>query len=145
MIRSKKVTRSAQGQPCFLQLPGICNFNWETTVWAHLNGAAFGKGAGVKAHDIAGFPACSDCHFAYDQRKTGLTDAELSQALLRATVGAWVMLIERGIVIVPLDAKTPANERPVKPRKPRNERAKIVQPKETRWPKRPFPKRQKDA
>jgi len=31
-----------------------CNGNPETTVFAHLNGAAFGKGKGQKAHDIAG-------------------------------------------------------------------------------------------
>lgn len=135
MIRSKKVTRSAQGQPCFLALPGICNHNPETTVWAHLNGAAFGKGAGVKAHDIAGFPACSDCHFAYDQHKTGLTDAELSQALLRAVVNSWVMLIERGIVIVPLDAETPLMDRPVKPRKPADQRKKIASRPFNRKPK----------
>ena len=125
MIRSKKVTRSAQGQPCFLSLPGICNHNPETTVWAHLNGAAFGKGGGIKAHDIAGFPACSECHFAYDQHKTGLTDADLADVLLRAVVNSWVMLIERGIVIVPLDPVTPLMDKPIKARKPVSQRTKI--------------------
>lgn len=125
MIRSKKVTRSAQGQPCFLSLPGICNHNPETTVWAHLNGAAFGKGGGIKAHDIAGFPACFSCHTAYDQHKTGLTDAELAEALLRAVVNSWVMLIDRGIVIVPIDAEVQMMDKPVRPRKPKSERKAI--------------------
>jgi len=125
MIRSKKVTRSAQGQPCFLQIPGICNHNPETTVWAHLNGHGFGKGAGIKAHDIAGFPACSDCHFAYDQGKTGLDGEALNLLLLRAVVSAIVMLAERQIIIIPLDVETPMMAKPIKPRKPREQRAKI--------------------
>lgn len=133
MIRSKKVTRSAQGQPCFLQLPGICNQNPETTVWAHLNGHSFGKGAGIKAHDIAGFPACADCHFAFDQHKTGLDDADLNALLLKAVVNAMVMLVERNIIIVPLDVETPMMQREIKPRKEREKRTKI--------PSRPFPKR----
>lgn len=137
MIRSKKVTRSAQGQPCFLQLPEICNHNPETTVWAHLNGQGFGKGAGIKAHDIAGFPACSDCHFAYDQHKTGLGDAELNALLLRAVVNAMVMLVERNIIIVPLDVETPMMQREVKPRKDRDQRAPI-RSRPTKWPKRSF-------
>jgi hypothetical protein len=125
MIRSKKITRSAQGQPCFLSVPGICNHNPDTTVWAHLNGASFGKGSGIKAHDVAGFPACSNCHFAYDQHKTGLSDGDLNALLLRAVVGSMVMLIERGIIIAPLDIETGLMDRPVKPRKPKSQRAKI--------------------
>jgi len=65
-IRSSKVLRSAKGQPCSARFPGICNGNPETTVWAHLNGSAFGKGMGQKAHDVLGFHACSDCHSYYD-------------------------------------------------------------------------------
>ncbi|HCE21893.1 MAG TPA: DUF1364 domain-containing protein, partial [Hyphomonas sp.] len=64
MMRSKTITQSARGKPCALRLPGICNGNPETTVWAHVNG--FGKGMGVKTHDLLGFPACSACHAAYD-------------------------------------------------------------------------------
>lgn len=125
MIRSKKVLRSAQGQPCFLKLPGICNCDPDTTVWAHLNGGEYGKGMGIKAHDIAGFPACSSCHSAYDLNAHGLGAAHMSAILLRAVVNAMVMLIERKIIIVPLDIDTPMLDRQVKPRKPKAERAKI--------------------
>jgi hypothetical protein len=124
-IRSRKVLDSARGQPCSARFPGICNGNPETTVWAHLNGHAFGKGAGIKAHDILGFHACSSCHFYYDVGHGThpiLRDDELIMLVLRGVCDTWVRLIRMGIVIVPLDAERLSSDRPVKPRKPRGER-----------------------
>ena len=65
-IRSQAVLDSARGQPCSFRFPGICGGDPETTVWAHLNGARFGKGAGIKAHDILGGHACFQCHAYLD-------------------------------------------------------------------------------
>jgi len=47
-----------------VRLPGICNFNPETTVLAHLNGG----GMGTKKHDIFGAFCCSSCHDECDRR-----------------------------------------------------------------------------
>jgi hypothetical protein len=64
-----KYTKSASGQECQVRVPGVCNHNPETVVFAHLNGAGIGK----KALDIHGAYACSDCHswldrqYAYDE------------------------------------------------------------------------------
>jgi hypothetical protein len=109
-------------------LPGICEGNPETTVFAHLNGAVFGKAAGMKAHDIAGCFADYACHTYLDtghSTNPRITDLELSQALLRAVVGTWVVLIEDGVISVPLDTVTPLMERPIRPRKPKAQRTKI--------------------
>lgn len=127
MIRSKKILRSANGAPCALRLPGICNNNPETTVWAHLNG--FGKGMGMKTHDILGFPACSACHAEYD---TGKNRSQYTGDALRALCETLVGLVLSGLVIVPLDPEKPASEQRSKPRKPPEQRAKINSRNE--WP-----------
>lgn len=62
--KSTKYTQSAQGQECQVRLNGICNFNTETTVLAHLNGG----GVGMKRYDIHGAYCCSSCHDALDRR-----------------------------------------------------------------------------
>lgn len=132
MIRSKKVLNHARGQSCQLALPGICNHNPETTVFCHLNGPVFGKGMGLKAHDIAGFFGCAECHIYYDRGHRTLpkiADLALQQALLKAVVNTWVILINDGVIFVPQDAETPASERPVKVRK---------KPSSRKIPSRPF-------
>lgn len=136
-IRSAKILRSAKGAPCTARFPGICNGNTETTVWCHLNGHAFGKGMGVKAHDILGLHACSSCHAYLDVghgTKPVLTNEELLQCVLRGVTETWVRLVRAGIIVVPQDVETSFHDKPVKPRKPPQERAKIparVDP----WPK----------
>jgi len=71
--RNKKITQFARGKMCTLLIPGICNGNPETSVWAHSNELIHGKGRGIKAHDIFGCIACSDCHDAVDGRRFGLS------------------------------------------------------------------------
>lgn len=95
---------------------------------------------GVKAHDFAGFFADYNCHMAYDQHTTGLSEADLNAALLKAVIGTWEILIRDGIVIVPLDVETPASDRPTKPRKPKDQRTPIPKRKDP-WPKRGWAKR----
>ncbi len=62
-----KLTRSARGQECQIRIPGICNYDPATTVFAHLNGA----GMGMKASSIHGAYACSDCHTVVDGGNAG--------------------------------------------------------------------------
>ncbi len=64
MSKQTKYTRSARGQDCCVRIPGVCNHNPETVVFAHLNGA----GMGMKHADIHGAYACSNCHDFIDGR-----------------------------------------------------------------------------
>jgi hypothetical protein len=128
MIRSQKVLRSAKGQPCSARFPGICNGNPGTTVWAHLNGGAFGKGLGVKAHDVLGFHACFACHSYYDTghgTRALIDNDTLLECVLSAVCETYVRLITAGIVIVPLDAERLSADKPVPPRKPKGQRKAI--------------------
>jgi hypothetical protein len=140
MIRSQKVLRHAKGQPCSARFPGICNGNPETTVFCHLNGAAFGKGMGVKAHDVLGFFGCSDCHMAYDLGH-GTKDwlaGDMHKLVLEAVCTTWIVLIRDGIVIVPLDPERLSSERQVAPRKPKSERARVPSNPDRKIPSRPM-------
>lgn len=89
---------------------------------------------GQKASDIAGMFAGFDCHSRYDQRTTGLTEAELNASLLKAVIATWEILIRDGIIIVPVDIEAPSR-RPIKPRKPKEQRTKILS--------RPFQRKEK--
>ncbi len=64
MIRSTKLTNSASGQDCTLQIALVCHNRTETTVLAHLPDESSGKG--LKADDISACFACVDCHAVLD-------------------------------------------------------------------------------
>ena len=63
VIKSKKLRDSARGQDCTLRLVGICNFNPETTVLAHIGR---NRGMGQKCNDTMAVFACSSCHTEID-------------------------------------------------------------------------------
>jgi len=135
MIRSQKIIDTARGAECAFRFPGICQGGTETTVWAHLNGAKYGKGAGNKAHDVLGAPACFWCHTYLDVghgTKPLISTETLLECVLEAVTGTWVRLIQAGVVSVPQDKPRPAHEAPVKARKPTAQRAKINSRAE--WP-----------
>jgi hypothetical protein len=76
----------ARGQDCQVRIYGVCNYNPETTVLAHirLGGVA---GMGQKPPDLAGVFACSACHDVLDgRRKTDLTRVQLESHVLHALV-----------------------------------------------------------
>jgi hypothetical protein len=56
--------KAAEGRECQIRLPGICNFNPDTSVLAHLNGA----GLAMKADDRHASITCSSCHDVVDHR-----------------------------------------------------------------------------
>lgn len=62
--KSLKITQSAKGQECQVRYPGVCNFDDETTIYAHLGGG----GMGTKRADIFGAYCCSSCHDLADSR-----------------------------------------------------------------------------
>lgn len=64
---SKWIRQAARGEECMFRLHGICNYNSETTVFAHSNDPKHGKGLGLKAHDVYGVFACSNCHRFFDE------------------------------------------------------------------------------
>lgn len=77
-----KLTKEARGRDCQVRLPGICNFNTETTVLAHYRLAGT-CGGGMKPDDGQGAWACSGCHDAIDSR----TKAEYDRETLRGDWG----------------------------------------------------------
>lgn len=58
----------ARGQACKIRLPGVCNFNAETTVLCHLRMPGI-TGVGQKAPDLLGAHGCSSCHAVVDGRE----------------------------------------------------------------------------
>lgn len=71
--RNESLTRVARDAPCQVKLPGVCNGNPATSVWAHSNALEHGRGYAHPAHDCFGTIACSACHDAIDGRTSGLT------------------------------------------------------------------------
>ena len=64
MPKKTKIRQSAKGEQCTVRIPGICNWNPETVVLAHLNGG----GMGMKNPDYQGAYCCSACHEVLDGR-----------------------------------------------------------------------------
>ena len=59
--------KEARGRGCTVRIPGVCNFNSETVVLAHILLAGI-SGMGMKSPDLLGAWACSACHDAIDRR-----------------------------------------------------------------------------
>lgn len=96
-----KITASAKGEECQVRIPGVCNFDPETTVWAHANGLAAGKGGGLKSPDALGTYACSACHDLIDGRGPRPPWMMRHDVLLAFHEGhqrSFIKLIEKGLV-----------------------------------------------
>lgn len=90
---SDPIRESARGEDCALRLD-CCNFNPETTSFAHLRFFNW-AGIGQKVKDILGVYACSDCHDAIDGRSKaswGFDD------LLRALGETLIKLHNKGLI-----------------------------------------------
>lgn len=72
-----KYLAACRGEPCYLQIPGVCRGACErdSVVPCHANWSDYGKGMGIKAPDIYTVPGCARCHACLDQGMT-LTKAE---------------------------------------------------------------------
>jgi hypothetical protein len=81
LARSKKITDSAKGQDCSVRLPGICNGNNETVVFAHIGKR---RGMAIKCADYFGVYACSACHDEIDRRTRHMDPQDLKADLLAA-------------------------------------------------------------
>lgn len=65
-IHSKKIRDAARDQPCCLQILGVCNGDWSTTVLAHLPDES--HGIARKSDDLSACFACDACHSVIDGR-----------------------------------------------------------------------------
>lgn len=93
--KSKKYLDAAQGQPCTMRIPGVCNGNPETTVFAHNNGA----GVGIKADDWDGADMCSSCHDVFDGRaKSQFSRKFIDHLFSCARLDTLANRLERGIL-----------------------------------------------
>jgi len=88
-----KLRLLARNRECQIRLPGICNHNPETTVLAHYRMAGL-SGMGMKAPDICGSWACSNCHTYVDTHR----DDSTARAFLEGVLRTQAALIGLGIL-----------------------------------------------
>lgn len=65
-LRSNKLRNASKGQQCSIQILGVCNFNPDTVVLAHLPSPT--HGIAYKSDDIWAIDCCSNCHDVIDGR-----------------------------------------------------------------------------
>jgi len=102
-IESTKWTQASEGQPCTLEIPGVCNYNNETTVPCHLPSEI--KGTGYKSDDISIVDGCKACHAAIDGSWTEATGGQYNAEdklyfMLRALQRTLRNRHERGIFVI---------------------------------------------
>lgn len=88
----KNLRKAARGRECTIRIPGVCNFNPESSVLTHyrLGGLC---GTGIKPNDLVAAIGCDCCHAAVDGRlRTEFTHEELrlmhAEGVLR-TLDIW--------------------------------------------------------
>lgn len=74
--------KEARGRECQIRLPGICNFDAETTVLAHVRLLGL-SGMGTKASDLLGAWACSACHAKVDTDKSDEVQRAFLEGIMR--------------------------------------------------------------
>lgn len=95
------IRQSARGQDCTMRIPGVCNGDRETVVWAHSNERSAGKGMGLKARDEEGCYACHTCHATYDRqipRPPGLTKEDVDVYFARGKHISRQILVRLGLI-----------------------------------------------
>lgn len=100
-----KITKFARGRDCTIRLPGVCNFNPETSVWCHGRSMAEGKGLGMKVRDIHGAIGCSACHEFVDRNgksnpPEGMTWQDVDLAFYEGKARSLNQLIDAKLVVV---------------------------------------------
>ena len=91
--------KEARGRGCTVRIPGVCNFNSETVVLAHIRVAGV-SGMGLKSPDLLGAWACSNCHDEIDGRThtRGLSRDELRLAHYDGMARTIMQLHKEGLV-----------------------------------------------
>jgi hypothetical protein len=95
-----RITESARGEQCQVRSK-VCNYDNETTVFAHCNGAGMGRKDVVSGVDF-GCYACSACHDLLDGRASPPAQRwEREQRELlhcKAVVRTFRILAEKGLL-----------------------------------------------
>lgn len=95
---SKKLRDLARGQQCQVRIPGICNWNNETTVLAHAPIKGL-HGMGMKCPDLIGTWCCSQCHEVIDgRRRTEFTREQIANYKFEGVIRTQAELIKMGVV-----------------------------------------------
>lgn len=94
-FRSRPLLDSAKNKPC-----ASCLQNDGTTVAAHNNSVALGKGTGIKTPDCLHARLCHDCHALYDGRKPGWSKKECAERFALAYMRTVVAWFDEGLVTV---------------------------------------------
>ena len=93
-----KITESARGAECQVRIPSVCNYNRETTVFAHLGGS----GMALKQPDSEGAYACSACHDVIDgrvPRPVEFTNDDIELMHHEGAMRTRLILVELGLLI----------------------------------------------
>ncbi len=93
------ITQSARGRNCTVRLPGVCNRDCSTTVFAHISGIRFGHGVGHKTR--FGAYCCSACHDVLDgrvRRPEGMTKIESKLYHLEGVIETLAILNNENLV-----------------------------------------------
>lgn len=90
---------AARGEVCTLNIEGVCNYDTDTTVCAHIS---YGQGGGARTTGpLAVCFACSSCHDAIDGRTdVDMDDCDRDYYLRRAQNRTINRLIYLGVVTV---------------------------------------------
>jgi hypothetical protein len=83
--RNRHLLDMARGRPCLFRIPGVCNFDPDTTVACHSNLGAHGKGGARKADDEYTAWGCARCHTWLDSSYSAAGE-EREEAFLLAHV-----------------------------------------------------------
>lgn len=98
-IKSKKLTRFAEGKPCTIRIPGVCEPSRDTTVACHLNSNY--KGTGNKSPDLLTVIGCYKCHAWIDGGYVGkASKAERDSEVLRAFKETLMEYYKAGLIKV---------------------------------------------
>lgn len=76
--RDATLLEMVRGRHCLMRVPGICVGATETTIAAHSNLLAHGKGKGRKADDCYAVACCFSCHYWLDNGMASADDKEVA-------------------------------------------------------------------
>lgn len=76
--RDPVLLEMVRGRHCLMRVPGICAGATETTIAAHSNLLAHGKGKSRKADDCYAVACCFSCHFWLDNGMASADDKEVA-------------------------------------------------------------------
>lgn len=100
-MKQSRITKSAKGQPCIR-----CGVDDGTIRCCHYNGfraESYGKGRGIKCHDLASAELCSECddmlsESNYHLYPGGSKNIERSELFLHLIIRTNIRRMDRGVI-----------------------------------------------